>query len=77
MAETIFQDQYINTREASAFLGLSVGTLNAWRLRRFGPPFVHLGHSTRYSMQELIVWAKSQGPLDINGNPIAEGQKND
>lgn len=42
------------------FLGISVRTLQAWRVRDFGPPFVRLGRAIRYEKQALIGW--------INGN---------
>lgn len=43
----------LTEREASRFLGLSVRTLQKWRLRGNGPPFVKLGSAVRYEPQRL------------------------
>lgn len=40
--------ELIDEREAARRLGVSVRTLQSWRLRREGPPFVKLGRSIRY-----------------------------
>ena len=43
----------LNTRGASAMLGIAVGTLENWRCRGVGPRFFKLGKCVRYSRLEL------------------------
>lgn len=45
--------ELLDEREAARLLGMSLRTLQAWRLRREGPPFVKLGRSVRYSPAAL------------------------
>lgn len=48
MAATLLTEQ-----QASAVLGLSVRTLQKWRLQGNGPRFVKLGHAVRYDPKDL------------------------
>ncbi len=50
------QDSLLNEDEAAKFLAVSVRTLQAWRTRGIGPPFVRLGRSVRYVRQALLDW---------------------
>ena len=50
------QDSLLNEVEAARFLAVSVRTLQAWRTKGIGPPFVRLGRAVRYSRQALIDW---------------------
>ena len=50
----------IGEREAAAVLGLSVRTLQAWRVRGGGPQFVKCGRSVRYNLATLVEWANSR-----------------
>ncbi|MEB2346060.1 MAG: helix-turn-helix domain-containing protein [Deltaproteobacteria bacterium] len=43
----------VTEHEASVILGLSVRTLQKWRLQGNGPRFVKLGHAVRYDPAEL------------------------
>ena len=45
--------KYMNTREAPEFLGLSVRTMNRYRVTGDGPPFYHFGGCVRYVSAEL------------------------
>jgi len=47
------------TRQAAERLGLSVFTLEAWRVRGGGPVYVKLGKAVRYSDQELDNFEKA------------------
>ena len=51
---------FLNTPQASAFLGLSEATLCKWRVRGTGPGFVKFGGSVRYSLAALNRWADEQ-----------------
>ena len=50
----------IGEREAAVALGLSVRTLQAWRCRGNGPPYVKAGKSVRYNPTTLMNWADSR-----------------
>jgi Helix-turn-helix domain len=40
--------------QAANFLGISVRTLQAWRVRGGGPPYVKIGRTVRYQRRALI-----------------------
>ena len=46
----------INENEASRLLAISTRTLQAWRLKGIGPPFVRLGRAVRYQRGALVEW---------------------
>lgn len=48
-----------NTKQAAERLGLSVFTLEAWRVRGMGPAYVKLGKAVRYSDQVLDTFEKA------------------
>lgn len=46
--------------EAAERLALSVRTLQQWRVRGGGPPFLKLGASVRYDVEALESWVSGQ-----------------
>lgn len=60
------REPYITTREAAEFLGLSVATLNKWRVIGLGPAYFKLGKAVRYRLSELEEWASSQRKLNTS-----------
>jgi excisionase family DNA binding protein len=46
----------LNETRAAEYLGLSVRTLQAWRVRGGGPVFVKLGRAVRYRPDDLNAW---------------------
>ena len=60
MAATIYIDDLLTTKETAAVLGVSTITLEMWRSKRKGPPFVKLGDgpgaAVRYRRSELAEW---------------------
>ena len=46
----------ITTAEAATFLTLSPRTLENWRARQEGPPFVKMGTAVRYDTADLEKW---------------------
>jgi predicted DNA-binding transcriptional regulator AlpA len=54
-AETQIDNRYIREKEAAAFLGVSVSTLQGWRSRGepCSPPFSKVGGMVMYSMKAL------------------------
>lgn len=59
------QAEYTDNAGAAAFLGLQPATLEIWRTRREGPPFIKVGKVVRYSMADLREYleARRQKPL--------------
>ena len=49
----ILAPQRLRTREAAAYLGLSPRTLESWRVRGCGPPFLKLGGTVQYDIGDL------------------------
>lgn len=49
--ETLLAEVY-----AAELLGLSSRTLQAWRSRNEGPPYVRVGRAIRYRRQDLLNW---------------------
>lgn len=55
---------FLNERTLSKILGVSLGTLRRWRLRREGPLFVKLGDGragcVRYPLAAVEAWLASR-----------------
>jgi hypothetical protein len=49
----------LTERDASQWLGLSVRTLQKWRLQGDGPRFLKLDHAVRYDPADLQVYVDS------------------
>lgn len=47
-------DSAINENHAAEFLGVSVRTLQAWRVRGGGPPYLKIGRAVRYTRRALV-----------------------
>ena len=50
----------LNTRAAAAFLGVSPRTLEGFRVRGGGPPFVKIGGAVRYRLASLEEYLQDQ-----------------
>ena len=46
--------------QAAIFLGVSARTLQAWRVRGGGPPYVKIGRAVRYQRRALIKYQAAQ-----------------
>jgi predicted DNA-binding transcriptional regulator AlpA len=51
-------DSALTENQAADFLGISVRTLQAWRVRGGGPRYVKIGRSVRYQRRELTAFQK-------------------
>lgn len=49
-------DAALNENVAAEFLGVSVRTLQAWRVRGGGPRYVKIGRAVRYQRRELVAF---------------------
>jgi hypothetical protein len=51
----------LTSTEAAKFLNLGNSrTLDAWRLRRQGPPYILVGRLARYRPADLAAWLESR-----------------
>jgi excisionase family DNA binding protein len=55
--------RYMTTKEAAEFIGVSPTTLNAWRMKKTGPPYVRIGALVRYRAEDIDQWANSRVEL--------------
>jgi predicted DNA-binding transcriptional regulator AlpA len=46
--------------DVSAYLGVPVKTLYAWRLKKVGPAAVRIGKHLRYDPDGVVDWVKSR-----------------
>jgi excisionase family DNA binding protein len=53
MAET---DEFWSSDYVAALVGLTRNTLEKWRVRGQGPPFVKLGGRVRYRRSDVLAW---------------------
>jgi predicted DNA-binding transcriptional regulator AlpA len=51
-------DGFLTVREAAAYLGLAMVTLNKWRIQGTGPNHCHFGYAVRYSLRDLDTYAQ-------------------
>jgi len=57
MTEKTADTEWLLTEaQAAELLALSSRTLQAWRARGGGPPFVRAGRSVRYKRGDLLCW---------------------
>lgn len=57
---SLAQQRFFTERDIAAYSGLSVKTLQAWRLYSRGPEFCHFGKSVRYDLESFDKWAAAQ-----------------
>jgi predicted DNA-binding transcriptional regulator AlpA len=50
----------MNEKQAAAFYGASVKTLQAWRHKGTGPHYFKIGNLVRYAQADLIQYANSR-----------------
>ena len=53
-------DRILTEDEVAALTSFSTRTLQAWRQRNVGPPFMRVRRSIRYSQADVIAWMKAQ-----------------
>jgi predicted DNA-binding transcriptional regulator AlpA len=51
--------RFLSEREVSEITGLSVKTLQRWRLLNMGPPYRKFGGAVRYSDADISTWIAS------------------
>jgi len=53
-------DRLLSEEEMARKLGKSVQTLQGWRWRRKGPPYIKIGAAVRYDPVKIDAWVESQ-----------------
>jgi len=53
-------DRMLAERELAELWSLSPRTLQGWRLRGYGPPYVTMGRAVRYPAREAVAWAAAR-----------------
>jgi len=63
------RDALLDESTVSPILGVQVKTLQAWRCRGGGPPFIRVGRLVRYRPADIENWIESRRVTDTsNGN---------
>lgn len=52
------EEAFLTTTEAAAFYRTAVPTLEGWRVKGGGPPFIRLGRRVVYAKSDLIAFAQ-------------------
>jgi hypothetical protein len=60
-------DSALTENQAADFLGVSVRTLQAWRVRGGGPRYLKIGRSVRYQRRELVAFQKAHTVSSTTG----------
>ena len=69
MATTSSPFTLLNTEEAATLLGISRHTLEDWRWKRLGPPWIRISKScVRYDLDALREWLSKHTVVEI---PVA------
>ena len=54
------KEELILTSEAAELLKLATGTLQNWRTRGGGPPYIRIGGRIVYDREATLAWARSK-----------------
>ena len=65
---------YLSTRQAAEWLGLSPRTLDRYRVTGEGPVFHRFGSRVRYLLADLEAWAKSRRRASTSDDGVAAGR---
>jgi len=52
--------QLLTTKQAADYLNRPIRTLEDWRYRGFGPPFIKMGRAVRYDPGDLRQWIEER-----------------
>ena len=51
--------EYLTAEQVAQMTGFSTKSLEAYRAKRQGPPFLKVGHSVRYRADDVRVWMEA------------------
>lgn len=64
--------EMLDTRAAAAFIGLTDRTLEGWRRRGAGPPFIRVNAKVvRYLRTDLMTWIEQHRCVSTSGETAA------
>jgi hypothetical protein len=64
LSKSFDADNLLAEVHAAELLGLSSRTLQAWRGKSVGPPYVRAGRAIRYRRRDLIAWMDANTVLN-------------
>lgn len=64
---------YLSTRQLAERLGLATITLELWRARGSGPPYLKLGRAVRYDLAEVERWLSDQAVDPAKPKAVGRG----
>ena len=53
------KNEFLNTEELAAFLGIKPQTINIWRMKHKGPSYIKIGRNVRYKRQDIESWIEN------------------
>lgn len=62
LADTTSLGRLVTSAELSSLLNIPLRTIEGWRRRRTGPPWVRAGRAVRYDVVEVADWLKRNRP---------------
>lgn len=65
---------YLSTRQAAEWLGLSPRTLDRYRVSGEGPTFHRFGARVRYLLADLEAWATARRRTSTSDDGVAAGR---
>jgi predicted DNA-binding transcriptional regulator AlpA len=68
---SITTDELLTTEELSALLRVPTATLNTWRSRGGGPPFIKVGRLPRYATSDVREWLEGRKSTTQEPNGVA------
>jgi hypothetical protein len=68
-------DAAYNENQAATFLGVSVRTLQAWRVRGGGPPYVKIGRAVRYQRRALVMFQEAHTVTSTTEADAKDGER--
>lgn len=66
-------DALLTEIEAAKILRLSTRTLQAWRIKAVGPPFVRAGRAVRYRRPDISAWVDANTVRTHGNSETANG----
>ncbi len=72
------EEEFLTTPEAAAFYRAAVPTLEGWRVKGGGPPFIRLGRKIVYAKSDLVAFAQRNRRVSTSdaGAPVLdEGER--
>jgi DNA-binding transcriptional regulator YiaG len=61
------QPVFLTQRDLAVRFRLSVRTIERWRADKYGPAWITIGRSIRYSMSDVLAWEAGQRSLSSTG----------